>query len=51
MLNRDIVENKFKIQFHCYIHFQAYTLGKGMNPPAMGYIASLLFFYKDGLGI
>ena len=37
-----------------YIHFQANALGKGINPfipPAMGYIASLLFFGKNSFGI
>ena len=34
-----IVENEFVLQSRYYIHFQANTLGKGMNPlilPAMG---------------
>ena len=31
--------SKFKFQLHYYIHFQANTLGKGMNPfilPVLG---------------
>ena len=34
-----IVVREFKLQSRYYVHFQANTLGKGMNPlilPAMG---------------
>ena len=34
-----IVVSEFELQLHYYIHFQANTFGKGMNPlilPAMG---------------
>ena len=35
----EIVESEFELQSRYYVHFQANTLGKGMNPlilPAMG---------------
>ena len=41
-----IVVSEFVLQSRYYIHFQANTLGKGMNPlilPAMGWIEPLLF--------
>ena len=50
----DIVISKFKLQSCNYIHFQTGTLLKCMNPfnpPAMGLIVPLLFFYKDNLDI
>ena len=53
-LNCGIIVSEFKLQLCYYVHFQTNTLGKGMNPlilPAMGYIASLLFFWKDCFGI
>ena len=46
-MNCVIVINEFLLQSCYYVHFQANTLGKGMNPlilPAMGGIAPLLFF-------
>ena len=45
---------EFKPQSWYYVHFQANTLRKGMNPlilQAMGWIISLLFFLKDGISI
>ena len=44
---------EFKLQLCYYIHFQTNTFVKGMKPlipPAMGFIVSGLFFYKDGFG-
>ena len=38
-MNCGIVVSKFVLQLHYYVHFQANTLGKGMNPlilPAIG---------------
>ena len=38
-LDSRIVVSEFKIQSHCYAHFQTNTLGKGINPlilPSMG---------------
>ena len=49
-----MVECEFELQSGCYIYFWKNTLGKGMNPsilPAIGWIASLLFFHKDGFGL
>ena len=46
-----IVVREFVLQSRYYVHFQANTLGKGMNLlilPAMGKIVPLLFF---GFGI
>ena len=46
--------SEFKLQSRYYTHFRTNTLGKGMNrliPPFMGWIVSLLFFYKDDFGI
>ena len=30
-----IVVREFVLQLHNYVHFQANTLGKGMNPPIL----------------
>ena len=38
-MDTEIVVSEFELQSYYYIHFQANTLGKGMNPlilPAMG---------------
>ena len=32
MLDFYIIVNKFKYQFHYYLHFKTDTLGKDMNP-------------------
>ena len=45
---------EFELQTYNYIHFGSNTIGKGMKPlilQAIGYIVSLVFFYKDGFGI
>ena len=42
-----IIVSEFVLQSLYYVHFQANTLGKGMNPlilPSMGKIVLLLFF-------
>ena len=44
----------FEIQSPYSVHFRTNTLRKGMNlliSPATGYIAPLLFFYKNAFGI
>ena len=49
-----IVVSEFELQPRYYVHFQANTLGKGMNPltlPAMGQIVPLLFFLEKSFGI
>ena len=49
-----IVVRVLELQSHYYVHFRTNTLGKGMNPlilPAMGEIASLLFFWNNNFGI
>ena len=49
-----IVISEFELQSLYYIHFQTNTLAKGTNPIillAMGQIAPLLYFLKDGFGI
>ena len=54
MLDSDIIICKFKHQSHYYIHFRTNTIVKGMTPlilPALGWIALLLLFYKDGFSI
>ena len=43
MQHYDIIVSKFKLQSPYYVHFRTNILGKGMNPPAMG--------YKDEFGI
>ena len=48
------VLNEFEPQSRFYEHFQINTLWKGMKPlipRAMGYIVSLLIFYKGGFGM
>ena len=47
MVDFDIVVNEFEIH---YIHIRINTLGKIMNPPAMGLTVRLLSFYKDVFG-
>ena len=52
MLDCGLEVSAFKAQL--YFHFPINTFGKGMKPiifPASGVIVSLLFFYKDDLGI
>ena len=56
LLNYDIVVSEFELHSHDYIHFRTNTLGKDMMnplipPPAIGWIVSLLFFYKGSFGI
>ena len=49
-----IVVSKFELQSQYDVHFQTNTPGKGIKPLillAMGKIASLLFFLKDGFVI
>ena len=49
-----IVVSEFELQSRYYDHFRTNTLAEGMNRlilPAMGWIASLLFYYKNGFGI
>ena len=49
-----IVVSEFELQSRYYVHFRTNTLGKSMNPlilPAMGKIAPLLFFSKNGVDI
>ena len=49
-----IVVREFVLQSRYYVHSQANTLGKGMNPlilPAMGEIVPLLFFLENSFGI
>ena len=49
-----MVKREFELQSRYYVHFRTNTLGEGMNPlilPAMGEIASLLFFWKGDFGI
>ena len=43
--------SEFELRLRYYVHFRTNTLVKGMFPlisVAMGKIASLLFFYKNG---
>ena len=54
MLDCSLELMEFELLSHNYIHFQIKTFGKAWTPypsPAMGWIISLLFFYKDGFGI
>ena len=47
-LDSGIGVSEFELQSRYCVHFRKNTQGKGMNPLillAMGYIASLLFFY------
>ncbi len=49
-----MIINEFELHSRNYGHIWTNTLGKGMNsliPPAMGYIALLLSFYRDGFSI
>ena len=51
-LNSNMVISGFKLSY--YIHFQANTLSKYMDPftpPSMGWITPLQFSYKDGFCI
>ena len=53
-LDSGFVKSEFEHQSRYYIYFQTNALGKGLNPlilPAMGQIASLLFFKKNGVSI
>ena len=53
-LDYGIVISKFELQSLYYVHFRTNTLEKSMKPrilPAMGYIAPLLYFAKDSIGI
>ena len=54
MLDCVIAVSEFRLQSCYYVHFWTNTIGKGMNSllfPAVGLRVTLLFFYKDGLGI
>ena len=54
VLDGEIVVSEFELKLRSYVHFQTNTLVKGMNPlilTAMGWIAFLLFFWKDVSGI
>ena len=54
VLDCNIMLSEFKLQSQYYVYFQINTLRKAMNLllfQAIGYIVSLLFFYKDGFGI
>ena len=54
VLNCGLEVSEFELQSLCYYHFRINPLGEGMNlliPSAVGWIISLLFFYKDVIGI
>ena len=54
VLDGRIIVSEFKLQSRYYVHFRTNTLGKGKNLLiflAMGWVAPLLFFLKDGFGI
>ena len=45
---------EFVLQSRSYVHFQANSLGKGMNPliiPDIGQTVPLLFFSENDFGI
>ena len=49
-----IIVSGFELQSRYYVCFRTNTLDKGMNPLiplVIGWIASLLFCYKDNFGI
>ena len=53
-MDSGIVVSDFELQSCYYFYFKTNTLVKGLNLhiiPAMGFIISLLFFYKDGFGV
>ena len=48
------VVSGFELQLRYYIHFQSNTHGEGMNSLiylAMGWVVSLLSYYKNGFSI
>ena len=54
VMNCGSIESEFVLQLRYYVHFQANTLGNGMNPlilPAMGKIVLLLFFLENNFGV
>ena len=51
VLDSDILESQFELQSCSYIHFRTNTFVKGKSPLNYPGMVSLLFFFKDGLGI
>ena len=54
VLDCSLIVSEFELQWYDYIPFQVNTLRKAwtlLSPIAMGWIVSLLFFYKVGFGI
>ena len=54
VLNCSLELNEIELQSPYYIHFRTDILKKVINlliSPAMGWIVSLLFFYKNSFGI
>ena len=53
-MDSGVVVREFELQSFNYVHFRTNIFGKGMSPlilPAMGEIASLLFFWNNKFGI
>ena len=53
-LDCNILVNEFEPQLRYYVHFRTNTLGKDMSPlipPAVVWIADLLSFNKNSIGI
>ena len=49
-----ILVSEFEPHLHCYVYFLINTNSKGMNaliPPALGFIVSVLFFFRDGFDV
>ena len=55
VLDYDLEVSEFEHQLRYYFHFRTNTLGESIESsyprPAMGWILSLLFYYRDGFGI